>query len=224
MMFIALVALGLPPLPPPPVILSLTPETAPLRAPLTGDSPLATASPPLATALPIGPPPATSSSLSVSPPTPPVTLCIARSPSAFNTSCPAPLSLSIAVLSDIGHHLPERFCVVFLAAVFAVFLAAVFLAGAFFAVFFAAVFFAAVFFAADLLAGALLAVFRAAEPVLLAAPVAPWAVDRAEAAFLAGERRAGRRRRGRSSASSSPSPWSSGSSGSSASSGSSSGS
>src|SRR6476620_6222622 len=166
MMFIALVALGLPPLPPPPVILSFTPETAPFRAPLTGDSPLATASPPLATALPIGPPPATSSSLSVSPPTPPVTLCIARSPSAFNTSCPAPLSLSIAVLSDIGHHLPERFCVVFLAAVFAVFLAAVFLAravfavflaavflaGAFFAVFFTAVFFAAVFFAAVFLA------------------------------------------------------------------------
>src|SRR5690349_16225300 len=121
MMFIALVALGLP-LPPPPVILSLTPETAPFRAPLTGDSPVAAASPPLATALPIGPPPATFSSLSVSPPTPPVTLCIARSPTAFSTSCPAPLSLSIAVLSDIGHHLPVLFCVVFLAAFFAVFL------------------------------------------------------------------------------------------------------
>src|SRR6478609_9491563 len=96
MMFIALVALGdLLPLPPPPVILSLTPDTAPLSAPATGLSPLAAASPPLATALPMGPPLPMSSSLSVSPPTRSVTVSMAFEPRERSTSCPTSFSLSI---------------------------------------------------------------------------------------------------------------------------------
>ena len=98
-MLVALVALLPPPPPPPPVILSLTPVTAPLRAPLTGDSPSEAASPPFSTALPIGPPPAMSSNLSLSPETLSVTVDIALSPSAFMSACETFFSLSVPSFS-----------------------------------------------------------------------------------------------------------------------------
>src|SRR6478735_5447316 len=157
-MLVALVALGdLLPLPPPPVILSLTPEARPLTAPLTGDSPLSLASPPLTTALPIGPPPAMSSSLSVRPPTRSDAVFMALSPTAFMRSEETSLSLSIAsvLVFAMASYLPEplrerdvdflavRPVLVFLAGAFfaAVFLAVelAFLAGAFFAAVFLAV-------------------------------------------------------------------------------------
>src|SRR6478609_4674658 len=173
-MLVALVALGdLLPLPPPPVILSLTPEARPLTAPLTGDSPLSLASPPLTTALPIGPPPAMSSSLSVRPPTRSDAVFMALSPTAFMRSEETSLSLSIAsVLAfAMASYLPEPLRerdVDFLAVrPVLVFLAGAFLAGAvcaavFFAValaFLAGAFFAAVFLAVELafLAGAFFA-------------------------------------------------------------------
>ena len=95
--------------------LVLDPGGRALDGALDGRLALGFASPPLTTALPIGPPPAMSSSLSVRPPTRPVDRLHRLSPSAFSRSGPTTFSLSIASLSPWTHHLPERCCVVFLA-------------------------------------------------------------------------------------------------------------
>src|SRR5262245_55606189 len=160
MMFVDFVAR--PPLPPPPpVTLSFTPDSAPLSAPPTGESPLAAASPPLTTALRIGPPSAMPSRWSPRPLTRSVTVSMARSPRDFSRSCETSLSLSRGSTFAIGHHLPDRerlpafFAVFFAVRLDAAFFAVVFLAAAFLAGpvlflaadFVAAVFLVAVFFA-----------------------------------------------------------------------------
>ena len=171
MMFVDLVAFDPPP-EPPPVILSLIPDAAPLRAPRTGESPSAAALPPSVAAFPAELPSAIPSSLSVIPPTESVTALIALSPRVLSSSWETSLSLSIGWLSvAISDHRPDPdrleradpdddfFAVVRDEEVFLAgdFLAALFFAGAFFAGdFLAADFLVGAFLAAVFLAGALL--------------------------------------------------------------------